>query len=385
VTIENDVNSNLRAGKSKLGARRRALDIQQADLAARCGVSRQFLGLVESGRAQPNVQVALRLAAELGCSVEDIFGAVEAHRSQGLIVQLAQPKLTAGTRLDIANVGGRWVAHEADTADSLGGGFSDSDAVLAWVDGRAEARPHRSIAELEKNITIAGCDPALGLLRGAEGLTGGLGVRAMPGRCLWINCGSSRALHLLAEGWVHAAGLHYSGGDPDENLRQVRRLDPAGHWQMLHFTRWENGWMVRPEARVNFNGTSDLVAKRVRLVNREPGSGSRHWLDAELSRAKLQPTGVLGYGDELSSHWQCARALREGRADVAVGPRAIAAAFGLEFVPTGEVAFDLVVPKTHFDHPSLQAILQRIRSRAFQREVETLAGYHAVDAGSRVD
>ncbi len=378
------MNDKLRVGKSKLGARRRALDLQQADLAARCGVSRQFLGLVESGRAQPNVQVALRLAAELGCSVEDLFGPASARGPQGLAVQLVQPKLAAGSRLDVANVGGRWVAHAADTADSLGGGFSESDAVLAWVDGRAEAKPHRPVAELENNITIAGCDPALGLLRGAGGSTGASGTLAVPGRCVWINCGSARALQMLAEGWVHAAGLHYSGGDPDENLRQVRRLDPAGHWQLLHFTRWENGWMVRPEARKDFNGTADLAAKHIRIANREPGSGSRHWLDAELSRANLRPAEVLGYGDELSSHWQCARALREGRAEVAVGPRAIAAAFGLDFVPTGEVAFDLVVPKMHFDHPNLQAILQRVRSRSFQREVETLAGYNALEAGARV-
>jgi molybdate-binding protein/DNA-binding XRE family transcriptional regulator len=378
--MKTPADDNLRAVKSKIGARRRALDLQQADLAARCGVSRQFLGLVESGRAQPNVQVALRLAAELGCSVEDIFGSVEKQGSMGLSVQLIQPRLAAGARLDVANVGGRWVAHAADTADSLGGGFSASDAVLAWVKGRAEAQSHRPITELENNITIAGCDPALGLLRSG----GGTGTFAMPGRCVWINSGSSRALQLLAEGWVHAAGLHYSGEDPDENLRHVRRLDPTGQWQVLHFTRWENGWMVRPEARGHFKGTADLAAKNIRLINREAGSGSRHWLDQELSRAKLRPADVPGYGDEMSSHWQCARALREGRADVAIGPRAIAAAFGLDFVPTGEVAFDLVVPKTHFDHPRLQAILQRMRSRAFQREVETLAGYHAVEAGSRV-
>jgi molybdate-binding protein/DNA-binding XRE family transcriptional regulator len=380
-----DTGDNLRAAKSKLWLRRRALDLQQTDLAARCGVSRQFLSLVESGRAQPNVQVALRLAAELGCSVEDIFGSVEARNPIAFAVQLAQPMLAAGTRLDIANVGGRWVAHAADTADSLGGGFSESDAVLAWMDGRAEAQPHRPIAELENNITIAGCDPALGLLRSGGSSTCGLGTIPLPGRCVWINCGSSRALQLLAQGWVHAAGLHYSGGDPDENLRQVRRLDPNGQWQVLHFTRWENGWMVRPEARKRFNGIADLSAKRIRLLNREPGSGSRHWLDAELSRANLHPGDVLGYGDELSSHWQCANALRAGRADVAIGPRAIAAAFGLEFIPTGEVAFDIVVPKAHLHHPSLQAILQRIRSRGFQREIETLAGYCAGDAGSRAD
>ena len=382
--MNDDADSNLRTGKSKLWLRRRALDLQQAELAARCGVSRQFLGMVEAGRTQPNIQVALRLAAELGCSVEDIFGSAEARSPRGLVVQLVQPNLVAGARVDVAKVGGRWVAHAADTPDSLGGGFAKSDAVLAWVDGQAEARPHRPVADLEYNITIAGCDPALSLLCAGDEAMHSPRTPATAGRCLWINCGSARALQLLADGWVHAAGLHYSGGDPDENLRQVRRFDPAGHWQMLHFTRWDNGWLVRTDVRGRFNGLADLAAKRVRMVNREPGSGSRHWLEAELSRARLNPGDILGYADELASHWECARALREGRADVAVGPRAIAAVFGLEFVPTGEVCFDLVVPKNHFDHPNLQAILQRVRSRAFQSEVETLAGYHAGEAGTRV-
>ena len=368
-----------RSEKGRLAALRRNSGLQQADLAARCGVSRQFLSMVESGRTQPNVQVALRLAAELGCSVEDIFGAVAPRHTSGLAVQLAQPQLSAGTRLAVAKVASRWVAHPADTADSLGGGFNESDAVLAWVEGRAEARPHRAPAELERNILLAGCDPALALLRGGETGT----ATAATGRCAWIDSGSARSLQLLADGWVHVAGLHFNSGDADDNLRHVRRLDPAGHWQVLRFTRWENGWMVRPEVRARFRGTEDLAAGQIRLINREPGSGSRQWLDGELARLKVPASKVSGYGSELGSHWECARALREGRADVAVGPRAIAAACGLEFIAIGEVAFDLVVPKVHFDHPSVQALLQRMRSRSFQQEVGTLAGYDASAAGTR--
>jgi putative molybdopterin biosynthesis protein len=48
-----------------------------------------------------------------------------------------------------------------------------------------------------------------------------------------------------------------------------------------------------------------------------------------------------------------------------------------------EVAFDLVIPKAYLDHPRLQALLQRVRSRSFQKEVETLSGYHAGEAGTQ--
>jgi molybdate-binding protein/DNA-binding XRE family transcriptional regulator len=381
--MNGDTEAKNRGAKSKIALLRQQRSIAQADLATRVGVSRQFLSLVEAGRAQPNVLVALRLASELECSVEDLFSAPAKRETQAFSVQVAQPNLGDGARVDVANVGGRWVAHASDTPDSLGSGFARSDAVLKWVGGRAEVRPHRAFAELEQNIAVAGCDPALALLRGSQPATRA-GAAPLPGRCLWINCGSSRALQLLAEGWVHLAGLHYTG-EADENQRQVRRFDPAGNWQVLRFTRWENGWMIRPEMRAKFTGTADLAGKSVRLINRERGAGNRHWLDSELARHKIRPTDVAGYADEMSSHWECARALRAGRADVAVGPQAIAAAFGLGFIATGLVAFDLVVPKTHLDHPNLQAILERIRGRDFQREVETLPGYQATEAGTRFD
>jgi putative molybdopterin biosynthesis protein len=70
---------------------------------------------------------------------------------------------------------------------------------------------------------------------------------------------------------------------------------------------------------------------------------------------------------------------------VAVGPRAVAAVFGLEFLPVMEVAFDLVIPRTLLDHPRIQAILQRIRSRGFRREIEMLPGYQAPEAGTALE
>jgi len=352
---------------------RREKQLSQAELAQRCGLSRQFINMVEAGKTQPNVQVALRLAEALECSVEDLFGSAKPADDSTLAIRLEDQNLQEGTRLRIARVSGRWVGHAADTMQSFGSGFADADAILTRVGTKISARTHHTTSDLEQNIAIAGCDPALALLQG--------NVTGISGRCFWVNCGSARALELLASGSVHAAGLHYAGTDGKENLRHIERLDAAGRWQVLRFTRWEQGWMLRPGLQKKFHDAADLNSREIRLANREPGSGSRHWLDAKIAEIGVSDKRIRGYGHEYKSHWECARTLNEGQADVAVGPRAVAAVFGLEFLPVMEVAFDLVIPRTLIDHPRIQAILQRMRSRGFRREIEMLPGYQAPEAG----
>lgn len=365
--------------ENKISSRRLALRLQQSELAARCGVSRQFLSLLESGRAQPNVQLALRLAAELGVSVEELFGhAARAPADAGVPVDLAQTDLPDGARLGVARVGERWVAHATDSVWSLGGGFAAADGVLARRAGVPHAVTPHPASQLEHNLVIAGCDPALALLPGPDD-------SSVPGRFIWINRGSTAALDLLAAGRVHVAGLHFGGASPEENLKQLAARDPHGAWTLIRFTRWENGWMLRPGARDAFDSPAALADGRLRLANRERGAGSRSWIDRALKRARVPVSRVSGYDRELPNHWECARALVEQRADVAVGPRAIATAFGLEFVPAEEVSFDLVVPRLLLDRPRVQLLLNHLRTQGFQRDLAMLPGYSAAEAGRAVE
>ncbi len=49
------------------------LGITQGTLAERVGVSRQSINYIEQGTYAPSVTLALRIAAELGVAIEDIF------------------------------------------------------------------------------------------------------------------------------------------------------------------------------------------------------------------------------------------------------------------------------------------------------------------------
>jgi DNA-binding XRE family transcriptional regulator len=57
------------------------------ELARRCGISRQALGAIEAGLSRPGVTVAIRLAQELGETVERLFGDSGAHECAAIKAQ----------------------------------------------------------------------------------------------------------------------------------------------------------------------------------------------------------------------------------------------------------------------------------------------------------
>lgn len=59
--------------KNKLRVLRAVRDWSQADLAARLGVSRQTVNAIETGKYDPSLELAFRLARLFKMPIEDIF------------------------------------------------------------------------------------------------------------------------------------------------------------------------------------------------------------------------------------------------------------------------------------------------------------------------
>src|SRR5262245_27951268 len=97
------LHNNLKVFRLRLG-------LNQQELARRAGVTRQTISGVESGLYTPSTLVALRLARALGCRVEDLLWRAEEPTSLDVVPAASVP---AGcpSRLLVARVGERWVAH----------------------------------------------------------------------------------------------------------------------------------------------------------------------------------------------------------------------------------------------------------------------------------
>jgi putative molybdopterin biosynthesis protein len=354
----------------KLTDCRLAHGLTQAALARQLGVSRQFVNQMETGRALPNVVIALRLALVLGSTVEDLFGGA-APAADIVSVTPADPGISPGARLWLGRIGRTWIAHPADTIGSLAAGFTPADAVL---EAPGRARLLVTSAAAAANLLIAGCDPALALLQPPMRM-------AADGRNHWIDCGSGRALDLLTAGQVHVAGIHYAGAEGLGNLQELELRDPKKKWSMMRFTRWEQGWMLRRGMGKRFSGIASLGGGKWNLANRDESTAARRWLDRELARARVNPAGIPGYSTPVPSATDGARAVVGGRADVTVGPRALALAHGLDFVPAEAVDFDLVAPATWWKSSAGRELRERIGELATDGVLASLPGYATTQSG----
>lgn len=353
--------------------------LSQAELAARAGVTRQAISAIETGKANPTIEVALRLARVLGRRVEELFQLVDELPTVAAEVVGAEAPLSSPVRVQVAAVGDRLLARpllgSAGTVLALprANGLLRSSSV---GDRRVLVDLFCEPEQLQQTVVAIGCDPAMGLL--ADHLR----RRHPPMEMAGLGGNSLDALAAVARGEAHVAGTHlFDPMSGEYNIPFARRLlgDDA---RLVTFAVWEQGLLLPAGNPKGIRSVADLARPDVRLVNRESGSGARALLDAELSRFGILVDQVQGYQMIVRSHLAAAEVVAAGLADVAIGVRAAARAFGLHFVPLAAERYDLAIPACFYELPPIQALLETLTSLRFRREVEALGGYDVSAMGT---
>jgi len=362
-----------------------AQGLSQGELAGQSGITRQAVSAIESHLYLPTTAVALRLAASLGCRVEDLFRLAEAHDviDGKLIGHFPQRDEKISTvRVKVARVGTRMVVRPVT---ELGGVLSYSvaaDGYATDVHGQASGAMvrvnlSRDRQAIEQAISVAGCDPAIFLagehMRRHKDQTSVVG---------WT-MGSMAALRALQQGEVHVAGLHlFDPTTGESNLPFLRRALKSSNYDVVTFATWEEGLLVRAGNPKSIRAVSDVADPYVTLVNREEGAGARLLLDQRLRAAGIHSDQVKGYGTIVASHVEIARTIAGRQADVGIGIRSAAQLFELDFVPLQAARYDLVVPKAYLkSHPTLAHLFEILVSRPFRNEIEALGGYDTSETG----
>ena len=360
--------------------------LSQGELAGKSGITRQAVSAIESHLYLPTTAVALRLAAALGCRVEDLFSLAEAHDviEGKLIGSLPQRNEKISTiRVKVARVGTRMVVRPVTELGEVLSYSVPADGYAADVHGQASGAMvrvnlSRDRQAIEQEISVAGCDPAI-FLAGAH-----LRQRKDQTSIVGWTMGSMAALRALQQGEVHVAGLHlFDPTTGESNLPFLRRALKGSNYEIVTFATWEEGLLVRAGNPKSIRAVSDIADPCVTLVNREEGAGARLLLDQRLRVAGINYHQVRGYGTIVASHFEIARAIAGRQADVGVGIRSAAQLFGLDFVPLQAARYDLVVPKAYLkSHPTLANLFDTIVSRPFRNEIEALGGYDTRETGT---
>jgi molybdopterin molybdotransferase/putative molybdopterin biosynthesis protein len=364
-----------------LASARAARDLTQTELARRAGISRQALGAIESGAYHPGVAIAIRLARELGASVEALFGEIDDETSSLVDASWSGDarRITAAaqSRVVLARVRGKAVA-VAQPAAHL---------TLATADGVVQRARRRRVdvctfrlpGEIDSTLLMSGCDPAVTLL------VDWLARRRSPVHAVAIPCSSRAALRSVADGHAHVAGVHLRDQKSGEyNLAPIRRALGNRRSMVVNFARWELGLATAPGNPLAIRGFADLARPRLRIVNREDGSGARAALDHALGAVGTQRERIAGYEFEVRGHLEVAAAIAAGMADAGVTIRLGADAYGLDFLPHQEERYDLVFMEDEAESAPFKAMLDALNSRRFSREIAQLCGYDTAQMGQVV-
>ena len=194
--------------------------------------------------------------------------------------------------------------------------------------------------------------------------------------------GSLGGLIALAEGKADIAGSHLWDEETDTyNLRFVRRVLPGKPVALITLAQRRLGLLVPSGNPANIHTLADLANRDLRFVNRQPGSGTRLWLDTVLSNAGIHTENILGYHDEKITHSALARTVAEGHADAGIGLEAAARSYDLDFIPLALDRYHLIVPSETMALQPLQRLVEWLHLTTTHKLIEDLGGYVAEYTG----
>jgi putative molybdopterin biosynthesis protein len=312
-------------------------------------------------------------------------GLVSAHRGGG--TRVSSPSAPSGL---LAPREWQWAdlvnRAESYLLEAIGLGHSPghAEAALAAAIGRwQEVRNSRSATDQGKAGQI---DLAL-RFSGSHDLSVELLARMLGERPLAVVMttdfvGSLGGLMALARGEADIAGAHlWDETTGLYNTPFVQKVLPGRPIFLVNLVQRLQGLIVLPGNPQGLQQVADLGRPGVSFVNRQPGSGTRVWLDVQLRRAGVDPGRIAGFELEETTHIGVARAVAEGRATVGLGIQAAARAFGLDFVRLAEEQYDLVVPAERWDEEPLVALRAVIASARFKDALTSLGGYDVSQTG----
>ena len=199
---------------------------------------------------------------------------------------------------------------------------------------------------------------------------------------LILPVGSLDGLVNLRQGLCQASGAHLLDESGEYNKAFVHRIFPDREMELITLAYRTQGLMFSPGNPKKIKRIADLARPNVRFVNRNNGSGTRLWFDAELSKTREKPTAIHGYNLIVNTHTEAAFLIEAGRADAAIGLQAAAHQHGLGFIPLFEERYDLVLPREQ--EKTLAPFLNYIQALEFRRSLDSLTGYNTAHSGELI-
>lgn len=199
---------------------------------------------------------------------------------------------------------------------------------------------------------------------------------------LSLPVGSLDGLVNLRQGLCQISGSHLLDESGEYNTPFVKHLFPERDVEVITLAYRMQGLMLAGGNPKGIKKVADIAKPNVRFVNRNRGSGTRLWLDAELRRLRIPVEKISGYENQVKTHSEAANLITQNKADVSLGLQAAAHQKGLDFIPLFDERYDLVLPREQ--EKNLNPLLDYIQTADFREMLSSLTGYNTRHSGEVV-
>jgi molybdate-binding protein len=182
---------------------------------------------------------------------------------------------------------------------------------------------------------------------------------------LSLPVGSLDGLINLRQGLCQISGAHILDETGEYNTSTVRHLFPDRKVEMVTLAYRTQGLILAAGNPKGIRNIPDIVREDVKFINRNAGSGTRLWFDAELKKQKIDSAHINGYGSSVKTHSEAAGLISQKKADVSIGLQAAAHQHELDFIPLFEERYDLVLPREN--EKALSPLLDYLQTINFRQ------------------
>ncbi|HTQ74058.1 MAG TPA: substrate-binding domain-containing protein [Burkholderiales bacterium] len=193
--------------------------------------------------------------------------------------------------------------------------------------------------------------------------------------------GSLESLDALAQGRCDVAGFHLPEGGLETDFFFHRRAFKARDHTLIRCATRTQGLMVAQGNPKSIRALPDLTRRDVKMINRQPNSGTRLELDQLLREASIDPKLIEGYETFEFTHLAVAATIASGMCDVGFGIEAAAAQYKLGFIPLLRERYYLACRSEIVAARPVSSLITVLKSPEFAALAESLAGYDWAGVG----
>ena len=249
-----------------------------------------------------------------------------------------------------------------------------------WIDSNAKdglKQARRKSSQISGAILASGSnDPFMDMLLTAT-------KRAHPDFYIFsANTGSVNGLKALNTGLTDIALSHlFDPGTSQYNIPYLKKYLPDVNPVVVNLFRRELGFLIAPAISASVEGFQSLMGGKIRLINRQQGSGTRQLLDYHLQKMGIDSSNINGYENEVYTHFEVGLSILAGEADVGIASAAIGKLLGLAFKPITSECFDMILDQSTYFQSGVQSFIETLKSDTFRSRVEKIGGYNFQDSG----